>query len=234
MKPPIRIIAPGRTFRSDSDQTHTPSFHQVEGPRHRRAHTPRTSEGNVEAFCKAFFEIDAEDAFSAPRTSPSPSRRWRSDIGCSWEGGTLKIGEGEVMVGNSSDPEWCIRTFIRAGGLDPEKVQGFAFGMGIDRIAMLKYGIPDLRAFLRSGFALAPPLRLFAAGGAELGRRVEPVSSGRSLSSSSRSLWAACQSAPPPAAADAPPVANVDWSCSQRPQEAARSGTRQKRARGRG
>jgi phenylalanyl-tRNA synthetase alpha chain len=148
-KPPIRIIAPGRTFRSDSDMTHTPMFNQVEG----LVLDETTHLGNLKwvlhEFCKAFFEVDdVKMRFRAshfPFTEPS----MEVDIQCSWKDGQVKIGEGdswlEILGSGMVHPK-----VIAAGGLDPAKVQGFAFGMGIDRVAMLKYGIPDLRAFFET------------------------------------------------------------------------------------
>ena len=148
-KPPIRIIAPGRTFRSDSDMTHTPMFNQVEA----LVIDETTHMGNLkwilEEFCKAFFEVDdVKMRFRAshfPFTEPS----MEVDINYSREGGQLKIGTGdkwlEILGSGMVHPN-----VIRAGGLDPDRYQGFAFGMGIDRIAMLKYGIPDLRAVFES------------------------------------------------------------------------------------
>jgi phenylalanyl-tRNA synthetase alpha chain len=148
-KPPIRIIAPGRTFRSDSDQTHTPMFHQVEGLVIDEATHLGHLKGTLEAFCKAFFEVDQVKMRFRPSHFPFTEPSMEVDIGCSWEGGELKIGVGdswlEILGSGMVHPN-----VIRAGGLDPEKVQGFAFGMGIDRIAMLKYGIPDLRAFFEA------------------------------------------------------------------------------------
>ncbi len=146
---PIRIIAPGRTFRCDSDQTHTPMFHQVEG----LVLDDQTHLGHLkwclEEFCKAFFEVEAVRmrfrASHFPFTEPS----MEVDINCSWEKNHVKVGVGdswlEILGSGMVHPN-----VIRAGGLDPDKVQGFAFGMGIDRLAMLKYGIPDLRAFFDS------------------------------------------------------------------------------------
>ena len=148
-KPPIRIIAPGRTFRSDSDMTHTPMFTQVEG----LVIDETTHMGHLKwvlhEFCKAFFEVDeVKMRFRAshfPFTEPS----MEVDIQCSWADGQVKIGEGdswlEILGSGMVHPN-----VIKAGGLDPSKFQGFAFGMGIDRIAMLKYGIPDLRAFFEA------------------------------------------------------------------------------------
>jgi len=145
-QPPIRIIAPGRTFRSDSDMTHTPMFNQVEG----LVIDESTNMGHLKwvlhEFCKAFFEVnDVKMRFRAshfPFTEPS----MEVDIQCSWKDGQVKIGEGdswlEILGSGMVHPN-----VIKACGLDPAKYQGFAVGMGIDRVAMLKYGIPDLRAF---------------------------------------------------------------------------------------
>jgi phenylalanyl-tRNA synthetase alpha chain len=148
-KPPIRIIAPGRTFRSDSDQTHTPMFHQVEGLVIDEETHLGHLKGTLEAFAKAFFEVDEVKMRFRPSHFPFTEPSMEVDIGCSWEGGALKIGVGdswlEILGSGMVHPN-----VIRAGGLDPEKYQGFAFGMGIDRIAMLKYGIPDLRAFFEA------------------------------------------------------------------------------------
>ena len=143
---PLRVICPGRVYRADYDQTHTPMFHQVEGLAVDRGITMANLKWVLEEFCRAFFEVDGlELRFRAshfPFTEPSAE----VDIRCSWEGGTLKLGEGddwlEILGSGMVHPK-----VIAAGGIDPEAWQGFAFGMGIDRIAMLKYGIPDLRAF---------------------------------------------------------------------------------------
>ncbi len=148
-EPPIRIIAPGRTFRSDSDQTHTPMFHQVEGLVIDETTHLGHLKGTLEAFCKAFFEVDAVKMRFRPSHFPFTEPSMEVDIGCSWDKGELKIGVGdswlEILGSGMVHPN-----VIRAGGLDPERYQGFAFGMGIDRIAMLKYGIPDLRAFFEA------------------------------------------------------------------------------------
>jgi phenylalanyl-tRNA synthetase alpha chain len=148
-KPPIRIIAPGRTFRSDSDQTHTPMFHQVEGLVIDETTHLGHLKGTLEAFAKAFFEVDEVKMRFRPSHFPFTEPSMEIDIGCSWEGGELKIGVGdswlEILGSGMVHPN-----VIRAGGLDPERYQGFAFGMGINRIAMLKYGIPDLRAFFEA------------------------------------------------------------------------------------
>ncbi|MDQ2089794.1 phenylalanine--tRNA ligase subunit alpha [Marimonas arenosa] len=146
---PIRVICPGRVYRADYDQTHTPMFHQVEGLALDTDISMANLKWVLEEFVKAFFEVDdVELRFRAshfPFTEPSAE----VDIRCSWEGGQLKVGEGddwlEILGSGMVHPK-----VIAAGGIDPNVYQGFAFGMGIDRIAMLKYGIPDLRAFFDS------------------------------------------------------------------------------------
>ena len=146
---PCRIIAPGRVYRADYDQTHTPMFHQIEGLAIDKDISMANLKWVLEEFFAAFFEIDGiKTRFRAshfPFTEPSAE----VDIQCSWVGGQLKIGEGddwmEVLGSGMVHPK-----VLTAAGVDPEEWQGFAFGMGIDRIAMLKYGIPDLRAFFDS------------------------------------------------------------------------------------
>ena len=146
---PCRIIAPGRVYRADYDQTHTPMFHQVEGLALGRDISMANLKWVLEEFFAAFFEIDGiHTRFRAshfPFTEPSAE----VDIQCSWVDGQLKIGEGddwmEVLGSGMVHPR-----VLKHGGVDPEQWQGFAFGMGIDRLAMLKYGIPDLRAFFDS------------------------------------------------------------------------------------
>ncbi len=148
-KPPIRIIAPGRTFRCDSDMTHTPMFNQIEGLVIDETSHMGHLKWILAEFCKSFFEVDdVKMRFRAshfPFTEPS----MEVDINCSWEGGQVKIGQGsswlEILGSGMVHPN-----VIKAGGLDPVKYQGFAWGMGLDRIAMLKYGIPDLRAFFEA------------------------------------------------------------------------------------
>jgi len=139
-KPPIRVIAPGRVYRCDSDQTHTPMFHQIEG----LVIDEETHMGHLkwvlEAFCKAFFEVDAVKmrfrASHFPFTEPSAE----VDVGAEAIG---KPGEWlEILGCGMVHPNVLVNC-----GLDPERYQGFAFGMGLDRLAMLKYGIPDLRTF---------------------------------------------------------------------------------------
>jgi len=146
---PIRIICPGRVYRADYDQTHTPMFNQVEGLAIDKDISMANLKWVLEEFVKAFFEVDdVELRFRAshfPFTEPSAE----VDIRCSWEGGTLKVGEGddwlEILGSGMVHPK-----VLTAAGVDPSVYQGFAFGVGIDRIAMLKYGIPDLRAFFDS------------------------------------------------------------------------------------
>ncbi|RVV97497.1 phenylalanine--tRNA ligase subunit alpha [Mesobaculum littorinae] len=145
---PLRIIAPGRVYRADFDQTHTPMFHQVEGLALDRDLSMANLKWVLEEFFSAFFGRPVKTRFRAshfPFTEPSAE----VDIQCSWEGGTVKVGEGdgwlEVLGSGMVHPN-----VLKAGGIDPDQWQGFAFGMGIDRIAMLKYGIPDLRAFFDS------------------------------------------------------------------------------------
>jgi len=145
---PIRIICPGRVYRADYDQTHTPMFHQVEGLAIDKDISMANLKWVLEEFFSAFFGTKVKTRFRAshfPFTEPSAE----VDIQCSWEGGTVKVGEGdgwlEVLGSGMVHPK-----VLEAGGIDPSQWQGFAFGMGIDRMAMLKYGIPDLRAFFDS------------------------------------------------------------------------------------
>ena len=146
---PARIICPGRVYRADYDQTHTPMFHQYEGLCVDKGISMSHLKWVLMEFCKTFFEIDAlELRFRAshfPFTEPSAE----VDIRCSWQDGKLNLGTGddwmEILGSGMVHPK-----VLRAGGIDTDIYQGFAFGMGIDRLAMLKYGIPDLRAFFDS------------------------------------------------------------------------------------
>ena len=146
---PIRIIAPGRVYRCDYDQTHTPMFHQIEGLAIDKNLNMAHLKWTLEEFCRTFFEVDnVELRFRAshfPFTEPSAE----VDIRCSWERDLLKIGEGddwlEILGCGMVHPN-----VLTACGVDKDQYQGFAFGMGLDRIAMLKYGIPDLRSFFES------------------------------------------------------------------------------------
>jgi len=146
---PIRVIAPGRVYRMDMDQTHTPMFHQIEGLAIGRDISMAQLKWTLEEFCRAFFEVDeVELRFRAshfPFTEPSAE----VDIRCSWADGQLKVGQGdswlEILGSGMVHPK-----VLQAAGIDADEWQGFAFGLGIDRLAMLKYGIPDLRAFFES------------------------------------------------------------------------------------
>ncbi len=145
-KPPIRVVIPGRTYRFDSDQTHTPMFHQVEGLVLDEESTVGTLKWVLEEFCKAFFEVDQVKMRFRPSFFPFTEPSMEVDIRCRRIGNEIRFGEGddwlEILGCGMVHPN-----VIRYGGLDPDKIQGFAWGMGIDRIAMLKYGMPDLRAF---------------------------------------------------------------------------------------
>ncbi len=145
-KPPIRVAIPGRTYRFDSDQTHTPMFHQVEGLVIDEESTVGTLKWVLEEFCKAFFEVSQVKMRFRPSFFPFTEPSMEVDIGCRREGNEIRFGEGddwlEILGCGMVHPN-----VIRYGGLDPDRYQGFAWGMGIDRIAMLKYGMPDLRAF---------------------------------------------------------------------------------------
>jgi len=142
-KPPIRIIAPGRTYRCDSDQTHTPMFHQVEGLVIDKNIHMGHLKGVLMDFMSAFFETDVDVQFRPhhfPFTEPSAEM----DVRYERVGSAIKIGQGEkwmeILGCGMVHPN-----VLRACGIDPDEYQGFAFGMGVDRLAMLKYGMPDLR-----------------------------------------------------------------------------------------
>lgn len=148
-KPPIRIIAPGRTYRSDMDATHTPMFHQVEGLVIDKTTTLAHLKGCLYDFVKAFFELDDIPVRYRPSYFPFTEPSAEMDIGCLKTKTELKIGTGndwlEILGCGMVHPN-----VLKAGGIDPDVYQGFAFGVGIDRLAMLKYGIPDLRTFFES------------------------------------------------------------------------------------
>jgi len=148
-KPPIRVIIPGRTYRSDSDQTHTPMFHQVEGlVIDRQSHLGRLK-WTLEEFCKAFFEVDQVKMRFRPSFFPFTEPSLEVDIQCRREKNEIRFGTGEdwleILGCGMVHP-----AVLRNCGLDPDEYQGFAWGLGIDRIAMLKYGMPDLRAFFEA------------------------------------------------------------------------------------
>ncbi|WGF88761.1 phenylalanine--tRNA ligase subunit alpha [Marinivivus vitaminiproducens] len=144
--PPYRIIAPGRTYRCDYDATHAPMFHQVEGLVIDRHTHMGHLKGCLIDFIHAFFEREDIKVRFRPSFFPFTEPSAEVDIGCDRSGGELRIGEGddwlEILGSGMVHPN-----VLRAVGLDPEEWQGFAFGMGIDRVTMLKYGIPDLRTF---------------------------------------------------------------------------------------
>ncbi|GGY35996.1 phenylalanine--tRNA ligase subunit alpha [Parvularcula lutaonensis] len=145
-KPPIRIIAPGRTFRCDSDQTHTPMFHQVEGLVIDKSTHMGHLKGTLEAFCREFFGVKELETRFRPHFFPFTEPSAEMDVRYERDGAVVKIGQGdkwmEILGSGMVHPN-----VLKACGLDPDEYQGFAFGMGIDRLAMLKYGIPDLRGF---------------------------------------------------------------------------------------
>jgi len=148
-KPPLRIIVPGRTFRCDHDATHSPMFHQVEGLVIDRTTHMGHLKGCLIEFCRAFFGVDDLPVRFRPSYFPFTEPSAEVDIGCSRAGGELKIGAGgdwlEILGSGMVHPQ-----VLRNCGIDPAEYQGFAFGMGIERVAMLKYGIPDLRTFYDS------------------------------------------------------------------------------------
>lgn len=146
VEPPIRVVMPGRTYRNDSDQTHTPMFHQVEGLVIDKSSHIGQLRWVLEEFLKAFFEVESVNLRFRPSFFPFTEPSMEVDVQCDRSGNEVRIGQGndwlEILGCGMVHPN-----VIRAGGLDPEIYQGFAWGMGIDRIAMLKYGMPDLRAF---------------------------------------------------------------------------------------
>jgi phenylalanyl-tRNA synthetase alpha chain len=146
-KPPIRIVIPGKTYRQDSDATHSPMFHQVEGLVVDKTANVANMKWVLEEFCKAFFEVPSVTMRFRPSFFPFTEPSLEVDIQCDRSRpGEVRFGEGndwmEILGCGMVHPN-----VLRAGGLDPDEYQGFAWGMGIDRIAMLKYGMPDLRAF---------------------------------------------------------------------------------------
>jgi phenylalanyl-tRNA synthetase alpha chain len=145
-KPPFKIIAPGRTYRSDSDQTHAPMFHQVEGLHIDKDINMGHLKGCLNYFIKEFFEIDKIKMRFRPSHFPFTEPSAEVDIGYEVKDGKIIIGEGdqwlEILGCGMVHPN-----VLKNVKVDPKKFQGFAFGIGIDRLAMLKYGINDLRAF---------------------------------------------------------------------------------------
>ena len=150
-KPPFKIIVPGRTYRCDSDQTHAPMFHQLEGLHIDKNITMSHLKGCLDYFIKEFFEVKNLKMRFRPSHFPFTEPSAEVDIGYRIEKGRIVIGEGdkwlEILGCGMVHPN-----VLRNVKIDPNKYQGFAFGMGIDRLAMLKYGINDLRAFFESDF----------------------------------------------------------------------------------
>ena len=145
-KPPFKIIAPGRTYRSDSDQTHAPMFHQVEGLHIDKNINMGHLKGCLNYFIKEFFEVDKIKMRFRPSHFPFTEPSAEVDIGYEMKDGKIIIGEGdqwlEILGCGMVHPN-----VLKNVKVDPTKFQGYAFGIGIDRLAMLKYGITDLRAF---------------------------------------------------------------------------------------
>ncbi len=148
-KPPFRIIVPGRTYRCDYDATHSPMFHQVEGLVVDETTHMGHLKGCLIEFCRAFFDMDDLPVRFRPSYFPFTEPSAEVDIGCTREGGEFRIGHGddwlEILGCGMVNPK-----VLENCNIDPAKYQGFAFGLGIERMAMLKYGIPDLRTFFES------------------------------------------------------------------------------------
>lgn len=148
-KPPFKFIAPGRVYRSDYDMTHTPMFHQIEGLYIDKNINMGHLKGCLHQFLREFFELDDVPLRFRPSFFPFTEPSAEVDIGCSRKDGEVKIGSGDGwleilgcgMVHNN---------VLKNVGIDPDEYQGFAFGLGIERLAMLKYGAPDLRQFFDS------------------------------------------------------------------------------------
>ena len=149
-KPPIRIISPGRTYRVDSDATHSPMFHQVEALVIDEGIHLGHLKWTVEEFCKAFFEIDKIELRARPSFFPftEPSLEW--DMRCDRSvPGQIKFGQGNDWLELGGSGMVHPKVLVNCG-IDPARYQGFAFGFGLDRMAMLKYAIPDIRSFFES------------------------------------------------------------------------------------
>lgn len=144
--PPFRFVAPGRTYRCDSDQTHTPMFHQIEGLMVDETTHLGHLKWTLESFLAAFFEVDDIEIRFRPSYFPFTEPSMEVDMQCDRSGGVVQPGVGTdwLEIGGSGMVHPAV---LQAAGVDAQKYQGFAFGMGIDRLAMLKYGMPDLRAF---------------------------------------------------------------------------------------
>ena len=150
-KPPFKIIVPGRTYRCDSDQTHAPMFHQLEGLHIDKNITMGHLKGCLDYFVKEFFEVKKIQMRFRPSHFPFTEPSAEVDIGYRLENGRIIVGEGdkwlEILGCGMVHPN-----VLKNAKVDPKKFQGFAFGMGIDRLAMLKYGINDLRSFFEADY----------------------------------------------------------------------------------
>ncbi len=148
-KPPIRVLVPGRVYRNDWDATHTPMFHQVEGLVIEQGIHMGHLKGCLIDFVKAFFEVDNVVARFRPHFFPFTEPSAEMDVQCSRAGGIVEVGKGtdwlEVLGCGMVHPN-----VLRNCGIDPAIYQGFAFGLGVDRFAMLKYGMPDLRPYFEA------------------------------------------------------------------------------------
>jgi len=168
--PPIRIIAPGRVYRNDWDATHTPMFHQVEGLVIEKGIHMGHLKGCLVDFVKAFFEVDTVEARMRPHFFPFTEPSAEMDVKYTKKGDSIQIGAGdqwmEILGSGMVHPN-----VLRNCGIDPDEYQGFAFGMGIDRLAMLKYGMPDLRPYFEAApewtrhYGFAPWLTPSVSGG---------------------------------------------------------------------
>ena len=145
-EPPFKFISPGRTYRCDSDQTHTPMFHQIEG----LVVDEKTHLGHLkwtlETFFKSFFELDTIEIQLRPSYFPFTEPSLEVDVLCDRSGSVLKVGEGSDWL-EVAGAGMIHSEVLKSANIDPNKYQGFAFGLGVDRLAQLKYGIPDLRTF---------------------------------------------------------------------------------------
>jgi len=148
-EPPIRVIVPGRTFRKDSDQTHTPMFHQIEGLVIDKAIHMGHLKWTLETFLARYFETPEVVTRFRPHHFPFTEPSAEMDVQCDRSGGEVKIGQGtdwlEILGCGMVHPN-----VLRNCGLDPDVWQGFAFGCGVDRLGVLKYGMPDLRDMFAS------------------------------------------------------------------------------------
>ena len=148
-KPPFRIVAPGRTYRKDSDATHTPMFHQIEGLVIDRGIHMGHLKWTLGEFVRRFFETDVVTTRFRPHHFPFTEPSAEMDVRCDRSGGEIRIGQGEswleILGCGMVHPN-----VLRNCGVDPDEWTGFAFGMGVDRLAMLKYGMPDLRDMFAS------------------------------------------------------------------------------------